>query len=96
MLDVVGMTPCADVRVDEEDRLRLNMRKLLEYGFPEPSAWQKLGWSQQTIETITEQIVTWVSRSKWLQAQEDQRIELQATDEINSGHLKQIGTSLGS
>ncbi|KAA0203520.1 hypothetical protein HAZT_HAZT007398 [Hyalella azteca] len=59
LLDVVGMSPCADVRVDEDERLRVNMRKLLEYGLPEPSAWRSLGWHQEAIEAITAKIASW-------------------------------------
>ncbi|KAF2353665.1 Zinc finger C2H2-type [Trinorchestia longiramus] len=70
LLDLVGMTPCADVRVNEEERLRVNMRKLLEYGFPEPSAWRSLGWHQETIETITKKIATWSITKQWRQSRE--------------------------
>ncbi|KAA0200378.1 hypothetical protein HAZT_HAZT010142 [Hyalella azteca] len=58
LLDVVGMSPCVDVRVDEDERLRVNMRKLLEYGLPEPSAWRSLGWHQEAIEAITAKIAS--------------------------------------
>lgn len=67
---MVGMSPCADVRVNEDDRLRVNMRKLLEYGFPESSAWHSLGWFQQTIETITEKIATWSIKRQWRESKD--------------------------
>ena len=64
VLDVVRMTPCADVRVDELDRLKMNMRKLLQYGFPETDIWQQLGWLSLPIEEITQLIVNWNTREK--------------------------------
>ncbi|XP_018012099.1 uncharacterized protein LOC108669304 [Hyalella azteca] len=70
LLDVVGMSPCADVRVDEDERLRVNMRKLLEYGLPEPSAWRSLGWHQEAIEAITAKIASWSITSQWRQARD--------------------------
>ena len=64
VLDVVRMTPCADVRVDELDRLKMNMGKLLQYGFPESDVWQQLGWLSLSIEEITQLIVNWNTRGK--------------------------------
>ncbi|XP_018015717.2 uncharacterized protein LOC108672539 [Hyalella azteca] len=70
LLDVVGMSPCVDVRVDEDERLRVNMRKLLEYGLPEPSAWRSLGWHQEAIEAITAKIASWSITRQWRQSRD--------------------------
>nr|XP_053653669.1 uncharacterized protein LOC128703140 [Cherax quadricarinatus] len=62
ILDMAGKTPCADVRVDELQRLKVNMRKFLEYGFPSRTSWEELGWNGKSIENIMENIVSWISR----------------------------------
>ncbi|XP_071542025.1 LOW QUALITY PROTEIN: uncharacterized protein [Panulirus ornatus] len=62
ILDMAGKGPCADVRVDEMQRLKINMRKFLEYGFPSKTSWEELGWNGKSIETIVDNIVSWISR----------------------------------
>ncbi|XP_068233774.1 uncharacterized protein [Palaemon carinicauda] len=62
ILDMAGKSPCADVRVDEQERLKINMRKFLEYGFPSSAAWEELGWNGRPIESIMDNIITWISR----------------------------------
>lgn len=57
-------SPCADVRVDELQRLKVNMRKFLEYGFPSASSWEELGWSGRSIDAIVDNIISWISRRK--------------------------------
>ncbi|XP_064101509.1 metal regulatory transcription factor 1-like isoform X1 [Macrobrachium nipponense] len=62
ILDMAGKSPCADVRVDEQERLKINMRKFLEYGFPSKATWEELGWNGRPIESIMDNIITWISR----------------------------------
>ncbi|KAG7163772.1 Zinc finger protein 664-like 1 [Homarus americanus] len=62
ILDMAGKSPCADVRVDETQRLKVNMRKFLEYGFPSRTNWEELGWNGKSIETIMDNIISWISR----------------------------------
>ncbi|XP_045600633.2 uncharacterized protein [Procambarus clarkii] len=62
ILDMAGKSPCADVRVDELQRLKVNMRKFLEYGFPSRTNWEELGWNGKSIDTIMDNIISWISR----------------------------------
>ncbi|CAL4077510.1 unnamed protein product [Meganyctiphanes norvegica] len=62
ILDMAGKDPCADVRIDELQRLRTNMRKFLEYSFPSQATWEELGWARASIETIMESIASLISR----------------------------------
>ncbi|MPC36812.1 Zinc finger protein 383 [Portunus trituberculatus] len=64
ILDMARKSPCADVRVDELQRLKVNMRKFLEYGFPSASSWEELGWSGRSIDAIIDNIISWISRKK--------------------------------
>lgn len=64
ILDMARKSPCADVRVDELQRLKVNMRKFLEYGFPSASSWEELGWSGRSIDAIIDNIISWISRRK--------------------------------
>ena len=64
ILDMARKSPCADVRVDELQRLKVNMRKFLEYGFPSATSWEELGWSGRSIDAITDNIISWISRKK--------------------------------
>lgn len=56
------MEPCADVRVDEALRLKFNLRKLLEYCFPEQSDWDSFNWTDQPIEYIVDTIASWYEK----------------------------------
>nr|XP_027228768.1 LOW QUALITY PROTEIN: RE1-silencing transcription factor-like [Penaeus vannamei] len=62
ILDMAGKGPCADVRVDELQRLKVNMRKFLEYGFPSRTSWEELGWSGRSIDSIMDNIISWISQ----------------------------------
>ncbi|XP_047495522.1 LOW QUALITY PROTEIN: uncharacterized protein LOC125043476 [Penaeus chinensis] len=62
ILDMAGKGPCADVRVDELHRLKVNMRKFLEYGFPSRTSWEELGWSGRSIDSIMDNIISWISQ----------------------------------
>ena len=59
---MAGSSPCADVRVNELERLKINMHKFLQYGFPKEASWQEFGWTGRPIEIILDNIASWISR----------------------------------
>ena len=50
---------CADVRINETERLKRNFRKLLEWILDDPLEWDKLSWREQSVEGIVDTLFLW-------------------------------------
>lgn len=67
ILDIAGKRPCADVRVDEVERLKVNVCKFLEYFLPTHS-WDNFGGKRRPIEIVLDDIVACLTKAKALTA----------------------------
>lgn len=92
LLDGAAMEPCADVRVDEIKRLKLNLHKLLQYSFPDDEDWNRFHWTGLSIESIIEMIASWHNKNGSLRPADNQEVK---TD-LTKAHLSQVTSKIGS
>ncbi|RXG56093.1 hypothetical protein Avbf_08095 [Armadillidium vulgare] len=66
ILDIAGKMPCADVRVDEMERIKINVYMFLDYFLPDDEAWKEFGGRGCPIELVVDNMVSTFAKSRAL------------------------------
>ena len=57
LLNLFDEFPCDDIGMNSEEKLKVNMKTLLNKRFPSPSTWIDVGWHGKSIEFIIDSII---------------------------------------